>query len=104
MNGKISCPCKWAFFTSLFFLLLLHHYFTTGGIMQTPPNSFQMITRLDLEKLTRLSKSTIYERINPKSKRFDANFPQPVKFGHLTRWRLSEVQDWIQTQIDARDF
>ena len=64
---------------------------------------FQMIKRIDVEKMTGLSRSTIYDRINPKSKRYDPDFPKPVKFGHLTRWRLSEVQSWIQSKIEARN-
>ncbi len=64
---------------------------------------FKMISRVDLEELTGLSRSTIYDRLNPKSKRYDPDFPKPVKFGHLTRWRLSEVQAWIQSKIDTRN-
>lgn len=64
---------------------------------------FQMIKRIDVENMTGLSRSTIYDRINPKSKRYDPDFPKPVKFGHLTRWRLCEVQGWIQSKIEARD-
>jgi len=56
---------------------------------------FKMISRVDLEDLTGLSRSTIYDR--------HPDFPKPVKFGHLTRWRLSEVQAWIQSKIDTRN-
>ncbi len=71
--------------------------------MVTTPPPYKMINRTGLEELTGLSRSTIYDRINPKSKRYDASFPKPVKFGHLTRWSLSEVQIWIQSKIEARD-
>ena len=71
--------------------------------MASTTDPFQMITRIDLEELTGLSRSTIYDRINSKSKRYDPDFPKPVKFGHLTRWRLSEVQAWIQSKIEARN-
>lgn len=72
-------------------------------VSATASLSFKMISRTDLEDLTGLSRSTIYDRINPKSKRYDSNFPKPIKFGHLTRWRLSEVQAWIESKIEARD-
>ncbi len=71
--------------------------------MASTTDPFQMITRIDLEELTGLSRSTIYDRINSRSKRYDPDFPKPVKFGHLTRWRLSEVQAWIQSKIEARN-
>ncbi|MGR2918964.1 helix-turn-helix transcriptional regulator [Acinetobacter sp. 1125_18A] len=60
--------------------------------MVSSADPFKMISRIDLEELTGLSRSTIYDRMNSKSKRYDPDFPKPVKFGHLTRWRLSEVQ------------
>lgn len=72
-------------------------------VSATASLSFKMISRSDLEDLTGLSRSTIYDRINPKSKRYDPDFPKPVKFGHLTRWRLSEVQAWILSKIEARN-
>ncbi|OUY08543.1 helix-turn-helix transcriptional regulator [Acinetobacter populi] len=71
--------------------------------MVSTTDSFKMIKRIDLEKLTGLSRSTIYDHLNPKSKRYDPEFPRPIKFGHLSRWRLSEVQGWIQSKIKARD-
>jgi predicted DNA-binding transcriptional regulator AlpA len=33
-------------------------------------------------ELTGLSRSTIYDRINPKSKRYDISFPKSIKLGH----------------------
>lgn len=71
--------------------------------MVSSADPFKMISRIDLEELTGLSRSTIYDRMNSKSKRYDPDFPKPVKFGHLTRWRLSEVQSWIQSKIEARN-
>ncbi len=71
--------------------------------MVSVSDNYKMISRGHLEELTGLSRSTIYDRLNPNSKRFDANFPKPIKFGHLTRWRLSEVHEWIQSKIDQRN-
>lgn len=71
--------------------------------MVSAQDSFQMITRVELEELISLSRSSIYDRLNPNSKRYDSSFPRPVKFGYLTRWRLSEVQAWIQSKIEARN-
>ena len=63
----------------------------------------RVVRMREVTGLIGLSRSTIYDRLNPKSKRYDPDFPKPVKFGHLTRWRLSEVQAWIQSKIDTRN-
>ncbi|MDH0032950.1 MULTISPECIES: AlpA family transcriptional regulator [unclassified Acinetobacter] len=58
-------------------------------------------------ELTGLSRSTIYDRINPKSKRYDTSFPKSIRLGtsHLNTgavgWIESEVQEWIQQRIQA---
>lgn len=54
-------------------------------------------------QLTGISRSSIYDRINPRSQRYDPQFPKPIKFGHLTRWHLSEVDSWIQSKIANRN-
>ncbi|WP_017385201.1 helix-turn-helix transcriptional regulator [Acinetobacter baylyi] len=71
--------------------------------MISTTDSFKMITRRELEQLIGLSRSSIYDRLNPQSKRYDSSFPRPVKFGHLSRWHLGEVQAWIQSKIEARN-
>ena len=63
----------------------------------------QMINRSMLESIIGLSRSTIYDRLNPKSKRYDPTFPKPIKFGHSTRWKLSEVSEWIEARAAARN-
>lgn len=71
--------------------------------MVSSTDSFKMITRHELEQLISLSRSSIYDRLNPRSRRYDSSFPRPVKFGHLSRWHLKEVQAWIQSKIEARN-
>ena len=57
---------------------------------------FKMISRVDLEELTGLSRSTIYDRLNPKSKRYDPSFPKPLRLGESAiGWQLSEILIWI---------
>lgn len=56
-------------------------------------------------EMTGLSRSTIYDRINPKSKRYDVSFPKSVKLGsvHLNTsavgWIEAEIQLWIEQRI-----
>lgn len=71
--------------------------------MNTNNMQFQLISRSMLESIISLSRSSIYDRLNPKSKRYDPTFPKPIKFGHSTRWRLSEVSEWIEARAAARN-
>lgn len=50
----------------------------------------------DLCELTRLSQSTIYRKMNPKDRRFDATFPMPVDIGvNNNFWRYEDVKNWV---------
>ena len=55
----------------------------------------------ELTQLLGLSRSTIYDRLNPKSKRYDPSFPKPIKIGASPSaaigWRLDGVMLWIET-------
>lgn len=66
-------------------------------------SSLKCLTLKELMQLTGISRSSIYDRINPRSQRYDPQFPKPIKFGHLTRWHLSEVDSWIQSKIANRN-
>jgi prophage regulatory protein len=58
----------------------------------------RIIRRPDVEKITGLSRSSIY------AKMADGTFPKPVKLGpNCVGWKESEVQNWIEAlpQSDA---
>lgn len=63
----------------------------------------QILRRRDLEARLRLSRSTIYDRINPDSRRYDATFPKPIRLGDgaAVGWLAHEVDEWLQGRIDA---
>jgi prophage regulatory protein len=62
-----------------------------------------ILRRRDLETRLRLSRSTIYDKINPNSPRYDATFPKPVRLGNgaAVGWIESEVAEWLEYQIAA---
>jgi prophage regulatory protein len=62
-----------------------------------------ILRRRDLEARLRLSRSTIYDKINPTSPRYDATFPKPVQLGNgsAVGWIEGEIEDWLRRQIDA---
>lgn len=69
-----------------------HH----GGVVD------RIVRLKELTRLIGLSRSTIYDRINPKSKRFDPSFPRPIKLGSASvGWSLNEVMVWIATRPQA---
>lgn len=56
----------------------------------------RVIRLKELLRLIGLSRSTVYDRTNPKSTRFDPSFPRPIKLGAASVGRsLNEVMAWI---------
>jgi len=55
--------------------------------------------RREVEEMTGLSRSAIYERLNPQSVYHDAAFPRPVKLGRrAVGWRASEIAAWLESR------
>ena len=49
-----------------------------------------------------LSRSTIYDRMNPASPRYDDSFPKPMKIGSsAVGWLESSINKWIESLIDS---
>jgi len=45
------------------------------------------------------SRSSVYNKFNPKSPQYDPTFPKPIKLGARSiGWIESEVQDWIESR------
>lgn len=43
-----------------------------------------------------LSRSSIYEKLNPRSRRYDPSFPTPIKIGaSAVGWFQHELNDWL---------
>ncbi|AXK39319.1 helix-turn-helix transcriptional regulator [Crenobacter cavernae] len=63
-----------------------------------------ILRRKQVEARTGLSRTTIYDRINPKSPRYDATFPKPISLGagaSAVGWLESELNAWIESRIIA---
>lgn len=62
-----------------------------------------ILRRRDLEARLKLSRSTIYDKINPASPRYDAAFPKPIRLGNgsAVGWIESEVEIWLRSRIEA---
>lgn len=58
----------------------------------------------DVCQMLGLSASTIYDKMDPKSPRFDPTFPKRIQLGGSAVGLLShEVHDWLQSRIVERD-
>lgn len=55
--------------------------------------SEKLLTYKDVQEITGIkSRVTLWK----KSKNDNDDFPKPYRIGsHFTRWKLSEIQDWI---------
>jgi prophage regulatory protein len=71
--------------------------------LNTSYDAVQMLKLPQLIKLIGLSRSSVYDRLNPRSKRYDPDFPKPVKLNRASRWLLSEVEEWIRNKMSCRD-
>jgi prophage regulatory protein len=65
---------------------------------QTTPTN-RVIRLPEIKAQTGQSRSTIYDKLNPKSPRYDATFPKPIKLGARSiGWIEAEVQAWIESR------
>lgn len=72
-------------------------------IHSTDHNRLKIINIHQVREYTGLSRSTIYELMNPKSKSFDASFPKQINLTmHRVGWVASEINDWIESKIAQR--
>lgn len=62
----------------------------------------RLLRREEVCKMTGLSKSGLYEKLNPKSPRYDPTFPSQVSLGpRSVAWYESEVLRWINARSSA---
>lgn len=61
-----------------------------------------ILRRKQVEARTGLSRSTIYDRLNPKSPRYDPSFPKQISLGEdAVGWIEAEVDAWIAARVHA---
>ena len=63
----------------------------------------RMLRITDVIEKTKLSRSTIYSKIDPKSDAFDPTFPIQVKLGaRAVAWLEEDIDTWLQQQLMMR--
>ena len=79
--------------------------------MSNPNQITRRILRLkQVVERTGLSRSTIYDRMNPKSKRYDNSFPHPIKLNAnatsstgAVGWLESSIDEWIDQRFQPAE-
>ena len=63
----------------------------------------QIIRIKEVIAITGISRSVIYEKINPQSKCYDSTFPKPIKLSvNCVGWSALEVNRWIEGRLASR--
>lgn len=68
----------------------------------TTENTVRFLRIKELTQLIGMARSTIYDHLNPKSKRYDPTFPVPIKLGAgTTVWASNEIEAWMKACMEA---
>ncbi|HCI4068413.1 AlpA family phage regulatory protein [Escherichia coli] len=60
----------------------------------------RILRMAELTTLLGISRSSIYEKLNPKSRYYDADFPKPIRLGAASvGWRSTSVNEWIASRV-----
>lgn len=69
---------------------------TTSELKNQPVRILRMP---ELTMILGISRSSIYEKLNPKSRYYDADFPRPVRLGIASvGWQSTAVEAWITSR------
>jgi len=70
---------------------------------KTPPRSATILRIEQVMAQTGLGKSTIYDRLNEKSPRYDPTFPKQVELGPgAVGWYADEISGWVLSLKDKK--
>ncbi|MIB44050.1 AlpA family phage regulatory protein [Escherichia coli] len=62
-------------------------------------HSLRILRMTELTAILGISRSSIYEKLNPKSRYYDAEFPKPVRLGAASvGWRFTAIDEWIASR------
>lgn len=63
-------------------------------------STLRVLRLRQLRECIGLSRSTIYDRLNPISPRYDSTFPKPFKLGGTAvGWIEEDVYRWIDSRV-----
>lgn len=60
----------------------------------------RILRMTELTVMLGISRSSIYEKLNPRSKYYDPDFPKPIKLGASSvGWQYASVEKWLTSRI-----
>lgn len=63
----------------------------------------QIIRLKEVIAVTGVSRSVIYEKLNPQSRCYDVTFPKQIKLSiHCVGWSALEINQWIEHRLASR--
>jgi prophage regulatory protein len=69
------------------------------GMKEVGDSELRVVRLKQLIVMIGLSRSTIYDRMNPKSPRYDDSFPRSIGLGGKAKgWFLQDVKVWLGMQ------
>lgn len=81
----------------------MENFNATQSVIKQCNHIPQLLSIKDVGHYTGLSRSTIYELNNEKSKRYDSTFPKKIQLTQVrVVWVASEIAEWIETKIAER--
>ena len=67
--------------------------------MSTTTQSLRILRITELTKVLGISRSSFYEKLNPRSKYYDDTFPKPLKLGASSvGWLYNEIEKWVASR------
>lgn len=72
--------------------------------MSNATEDLKILRMKDLTTLIGLSRSKVYEMLNPRSPRHDPNFPRQIRLSQkAVGWRQGDVMAWLLSCPTAKD-
>ncbi|EPH2165982.1 MULTISPECIES: helix-turn-helix transcriptional regulator [Morganellaceae] len=60
----------------------------------------RILRMTELTVMLGISRSSIYEKLNPRSKYYDPDFPKPIKLGASSvGWQYASVEKWLTSRM-----
>lgn len=67
-------------------------------------NVVNILRAKDLAKKLGIAVSTLYDWLNPKSPRYDQQFPKPIRLGSRAKgWLSSDINQWVANKLSVTD-
>ncbi|HDX8332709.1 TPA: AlpA family phage regulatory protein [Raoultella ornithinolytica CD1_MRS_4] len=67
-----------------------------SNISEQKAHPLRILRMAELTVILGISRSSIYEKLNPKSRYYDADFPKPIRLGTASvGWLSTSVDEWL---------